>query len=95
MSLPLVPALIAVALANSVPAQPASPSHSQMQPDADPMIVRTNPNEGVPVCLKLRVYHFERNDGAAPKFVRETTCSTVRPYLHKTRAPKARLVPAE
>lgn len=46
------------------------------------------------VCLKMRVYWFERNDGSAPKLVRETTCSTARPYAKKASAPKARLIPA-
>lgn len=95
MSLPLVPAILALALANSVPAPSTGTPQAQPEQSADSMLVQTDSASGVPVCLKLRVYHFQRNDGDAPKLVRETTCTTVRPYLRKTRTPKARLVPAD
>src|SRR5512142_1506074 len=62
---------------------------------SDPIAIQTPVPEGsAPVCLKLRVYQFARNDGQAPQFVRETTCTAVRPFAKKAKMPKARLIPA-
>jgi hypothetical protein len=47
------------------------------------------------VCYKIRAYIFERQDDAAPKFVRETTCPPARPRLNRSEMPKARPIPAE
>jgi hypothetical protein len=47
------------------------------------------------ICYKIRAYIFERQDDAAPKFVRETTCPPVRPRLNRSEMPKARVIPAE
>lgn len=46
------------------------------------------------VCYKMRTYIFERNDGDAPKFVRETSCGPERPRMNRSKTPKARLIPA-
>ncbi len=51
-------------------------------------------DSGPAVCYKMRSYIFARNDDAAPKLVRETTCSTARPRLNRSKSPKARIVPA-
>ena len=90
----LLPTFLLITSAFQPPAQSAPDAPSPQQ-TFDPIAVNTDSSQnGNPVCLKMRVYLFERNDGDAPKLVRETTCTTVRPYLHKTKAPKARLIPA-
>jgi hypothetical protein len=80
---------------------PANQAPAQHQPEAaapklsDPIAIQTEvPDGSAPVCLKLRVYQFARNDGEAPRLVRETTCTTARPFAKKAKAPKARLIPA-
>jgi hypothetical protein len=47
------------------------------------------------VCYKMRTYIFERNDGDALKFVRETTCGPVRPRVIRSKMPKAKFVPTK
>ncbi|WP_041855875.1 hypothetical protein [Candidatus Korobacter versatilis] len=90
----LFPTLLAITLPLQPQIQPAQKT------DAAGLSIRQIGNlsadsqSGNDVCFKMRVYLFERNDDAAPTLVRETTCTTVRPFLHKTKAPKARLIPA-
>lgn len=89
--LPLALLAAAGATANRQSADPQSyPANKSWDPIA---IESPAPDPQHVVCLKMRVYWFERNDGKAPKMVRETTCSTVRPYAKKASAPKARLIP--
>lgn len=79
----------------------AAPANSAQFANPAPVLqdnIVLNPAVGDPgakVCLKLRVYQFERNDGQAPRLVRETTCTTVRPFLKRTEMPKAKFVPAK
>lgn len=90
--LPLALLAAAGASANS---QPADPQNQFGNNSWDPIAIQSPaPDPQHAVCLKMRVYWFERNDGDAPKLVRETTCSTARPYAKKAKAPKARLIPA-
>ena len=85
--------LAAVLPANQAPTQSQRQSASQML--TDPIAVQTEiPDGSAPVCLKMRVYQFERNDGDAPRLVRETTCTTLRPFAKKAKAPHARIIPA-
>ncbi len=91
----LLPTLLAITIPQQASVQSAQISDA---PDVQMHQVATYPLDsqtGNDVCFKLRVYLFQRYDDAAPTFVRETTCTTARPYLHRTRkAPKARLIPA-
>ncbi len=90
----LFPTLLAITIQQQPSVQSAQKTDT---PDSKTHHIATYPLDsrtGNDVCFKLRVYLFERNDAASPTLVRETTCTTARPYLHKTKAPKARLVPA-
>jgi hypothetical protein len=86
-------------LAAVLPASP-TPTSSQHQTASntlnDPIAIQTEiPDRSSPVCLKMRVYQFERNDGEAPRLMRETTCTTVRPFAKKAKMPRARVIPAD
>jgi hypothetical protein len=91
----LLPAVLALG-ASATPASANAKAVSQpLASTNDPIAIsRSSDDSGSPVCLKLRMYIFERNDDAAPKLVRETTCSTARPQLQRSKMPKVRLVPA-
>jgi hypothetical protein len=91
----LLPAVLALG-ATATPASPNTNAVSQPLPATnDPIAIsQQSADAGAEVCLKLRMYIFERNDGAAPKLVRETTCSTARPQLQRSKMPKAKLIPA-
>jgi hypothetical protein len=85
--------LAAVLPANQAPTQ--NQHQAATQTLSDPIAIQTEVPEGsAPVCLKLRVYQFQRNDGDAPRLMRESTCTTVRPFAKKAKAPRARLIPA-
>ena len=89
----LAPALVVLSSVSS------TPNTSQPQPAATPSQVSdfaslSGSSERDNVCYKMRTYIFERNDGDAPKLVRETTCSPVRPKLNRSRMPRARMIPA-
>lgn len=77
-----------LALASSSPQTPASTAPTSLGYTAGAA------DSGPAVCYKMRSYIFARNDDAAPKLVRETTCSTARPRLNRSKLPKARIVPA-
>lgn len=91
----LLPAIVALG-AFAAPASPNATTVSQpLTSMNDPIAISpSSAGSGAPVCLKLRMYIFERNDDAAPKLVRETTCSTARPQLQRSKTPKAKLIPA-
>jgi hypothetical protein len=81
----------------------AGASAQPQTPETQPFIIHpesaTIPADDVlqrrsDVCYKIRAYIFERNDGAAPTLVRETTCPPARPHLNRSEMPKARVVPA-
>jgi hypothetical protein len=96
-SLLLLPAFFALALSPSQSFQgpPTSKDNKVVEFKQDPIALpEMTPNSGTAVCLKMRMFIFERSDDAAPKFVRETTCGPMRPRLHQSKQPKARLVPA-
>ncbi len=78
-------ALIGPAPNPNAAAQPAPATNDPMQ------ITQNLSNSAAPVCYKIRAYIFERNDGAAPRLARETTCPPVHPKLNRA---KAKLVPA-
>ena len=86
-------ALLAVAASTTNP-QPTDTQNSLSNNSWDPIGIQSPAPDSHAVCLKMRVYWFERNDGSAPKLVRETTCSTMRPFAKKAKMPKARLIPA-
>ena len=89
----LVPAVLALA----VSAASQAGTTSDKRPTVDPANVlnsRTGAEGRDAVCYKMRTYIFERNDDAAPKLVRETTCPPVRPHLNKSHA-RARMIPAK
>jgi hypothetical protein len=86
----IVPFLSLALLALASPAPSWQIASSQVQSS----IYSGAPDSGHAVCFKMRSYIFERNDDAAPKLVRETTCSSVRPRLNRSKMPKARIVPA-
>ena len=68
---------------------------AQFQATHDPIAIsQIATDSGQPICYKMRTYVFERNDGDAPKLVRETTCGPARPHVNRSKAPKVRLVPA-
>jgi hypothetical protein len=91
----LLPALFALAVPSSEPVQrPETSKDNQVIEFNQYPIALPQTDSGPSVCLKLRMYIFERNDGDAPKFVRETTCGPVRPRLRQSKFPKARLIPA-
>jgi len=77
-----------LALASSSPQMPASTTPTSFE------FTTGAADSGPAVCYKMRSYIFARNDDAAPKLVRETTCSTARPRLNRSKMPKARIVPA-
>lgn len=90
-------------LAFTAPATPAPQTTDSSQPTeaiqgpepaGDSIFLSPSTGNSAPVCLKLRVYLFERNDGEAPKLVGEKTCTTTRPELKRSKMPKARLIPA-
>ncbi len=90
----LAPALVVLASASPAPIA------SQPQPAASPTQVsdftlRSGSAERDSICYKMRTYIFERNDGDAPRLVRETTCPPVKPKLNHSRLPKARIIPAD
>lgn len=88
----LLPAVLALATPS---AQVAVPAASPFTPTGDRIaITQSVADSAQPICYKMRTYIFERNDDAAPKFVRETTCGPARPRLNRSRMPKVRLVPA-
>ncbi len=84
----LAPALLALA---SYAGSPASSPAASFVPEQTG-VTTTQPRSAV--CYKMRTYIFERHDDAAPKLIRETTCSPVRPILKRSQMPKARIVPA-
>jgi hypothetical protein len=90
--------ILPIAFLVTIPSQPSTQRAQNQNPanqNFDSIALYPDASQsGTPVCLKMRVYYFERNDGDAPRFVRETTCSTARPSLHKAKHPKARLIPA-
>ena len=90
----LAPALVVLASVSSAPVA------SQPQPAGTPIQVsdftfQNGSAERDNICYKMRTYIFERNDGDAPKLVRETTCSPIKPKLNHSRLPKARMIPAD
>lgn len=70
------------------PAVPAAPVSNESM-----TLTRTAGDAAGPVCYKMRTYIFERNDGAAPKLVRETTCPPVHPRVSRSNT-TARIIPA-
>jgi hypothetical protein len=93
----MIPFLSLALIALSSPAPAPSPQENRdVRPQYvfDRGIYPDTAKDGEPVCLKIRSYIFERNDGAAPKLVRETTCWSGKPRLHQAKTPKARLIPA-
>jgi hypothetical protein len=91
----LLPSLFLAAVIPAGQTQPQNQHQTASQPLSDPIAIQTEvPDGSAPVCLKMRVYQFARNDGDAPRLVRETTCTTARPFAKKAKAPRARLIPA-
>jgi hypothetical protein len=90
----LAPALVVLASVSSAPVA------SQSQPAATPtrlsdFTFQSGSEERDNICYKMRTYIFERNDGDAPRLVRETTCPPAKPKLNRSRLPKARMIPAD
>jgi hypothetical protein len=82
-------------LAITFPAVAPQPVSNDSVHAQNPIVTQADlPDSQSPVCYKIRSYIFERNDDAAPKLVRETTCSNARPHLNRSKTPQARIVPA-
>ena len=84
--------LAVLALTTSTPV-----ANSDVQPVGNPDSIQITDRRATPgpVCFKMRTYIFERNDGAAPKLVRETTCSPGMPSMQRAKPLTPRFVPGK
>jgi hypothetical protein len=109
-SLLLLASLLAVPLAATDTAQPASQSGPIQTADvltapvaaAQQPFTLLAPQQKVDfagdpdgICYKIRAYIFKRDDDHAPEMIGSTTCGPRQPHAKNVVWPKARLVPAE
>ncbi len=88
----LAPAFLSLAAASA--GQPENTQTKMLPDQAGTFSVQHDQGPRDQVCYKMRTYIFARNDGAAPKLVRETTCPPARPRLNRSNVPQARAIPA-
>lgn len=89
--------ILPLALLALLPVNPP-PGDAAIQPapaTGDPIVfTQTARNADQSICYKIRAFIFERNDGAAPKLVRETTCPRAKPRMERSKTPQPRMIPA-